>query len=178
MNIIRITEHLCEYTITYNSNPESLNIVCVHLEECYKWTYTLMSKIVDFDSRCSNMNIELSPKFLFEIFDSYRNNKLNSIFSLKFPECQDDWKNRFVIGLGITLPECQNYRVVRQLNFRTVPISEIERLHMKLSAQKEKYDNKLNTLKTLIEHIQTEMNSLRSDNLSLKGKINDFEKNI
>jgi len=126
-----------EYTITLYDNGKAIKIEIVHLGEFHQWKRiyegpdVINKPTVPNSMSNSLVAIELTPEILFNIFDDYKNDKLDAKTLIEFPQLYDSAVNPLSIKIINTVTWYKTNEVIEEIikiwHEITSPISRVEK---------------------------------------------------
>ncbi|AKI78832.1 hypothetical protein [Acanthamoeba polyphaga mimivirus] len=178
-NKIKFTVDKFNYVVKFSvlKNTHKITIKCTHNEEFYCWTFMTCEIIKsDYSSNSSDnenindensnfLSINICPEMLFNILTAFKNNVLNKIYQINFPQDFDSNKSNLSILLTITLPLMNNFPDTKTIILEPKNINEEKKYFLKLMRQsfitQQKNNEKFEKLSGKIEKLSKELINLQ-----------------
>ncbi len=187
-NKIKFTVDKFNYVVKLSvlKNTHKITIKCTHNEEFYCWTFMTCEIIKSdyssnsfyYDSSNSSINenindensnflsINICPEMLFNILTAFKNNMLDKIYQINFPQDFDSVKSNLSILLTITLPLMNNFPDIKTIILEPKNINEEKKYSLKLMRQsfitQQKNNEKFEKLSEKIEKMGKELTELQT----------------
>ncbi|AEQ60245.1 hypothetical protein [Acanthamoeba polyphaga mimivirus] len=175
-NKIKFTVDKFNYSIKLSilKNIPKITIKCTHNEEFYCWSFATCRIIKSSNSSDNEninnensnfLNINICPEMLFNILTAFKNNKLDNIYQINFPQDFDSDKSNLSISLTITLPLMNYFPDSKTIILEPKNINEAKRYSLKLMRRnfitQQKNNEKIEKLSEKIEKLSEELTELQ-----------------